>query len=390
MPLLKTPSTLTLTLTLSLTLALAHAQAPPNDACAKAISIEPGQMLSGHSNQFAGVGYEFSTPATVETTCIQTIENDVWFKFTTREDYEWYEVVIATRFCNTPAGLQALLIRSDDCNNKHYQYRACSNKINTDTIKLFLSEPEAGHNYLVWIDGYDGTMCEFDIYLRGRTRLKKDDYRYLRFDYELDEPEAEMVPNLQTEFVNNQAVIRWSAEADDPTETYVVELLPELEGVDQESRYARIVGFVDRRNLVQLDRTYYVFRDFLTPFEHKQTYTYRIVGLDAEGNRATTEHFRIRARMIEGFYVGEVSAADSAGNHSVHYINRQKNQRYALSVLDADQAPVKQMVFEREPVRDGNITLKMAEYPAGTYYFKMDDGKNHFLRPFVVDGRQDQ
>ncbi|MEM7038535.1 MAG: hypothetical protein AAF570_16240, partial [Bacteroidota bacterium] len=68
------------------------------------------------------------------------------------------------------------------------------------------------------------------------------------------------------------------------------------------------------------------------------------------------------------------------------YINRKKNQRFDLYVLNEKLEEIKHLVFEKEPVRDGDVNIDMKGYPAGTYYFKMDNGKAFFQREFVTNG----
>lgn len=362
---------------------LAGQGTPTNDACAKAIPIEPGQKISGQNNMSATVGFEFETPATFETTCIQTIENDMWYKFSSEEAYEFYEVVISTAGCNTPAGLQALLIRSDDCNNKHYIYRACANKINTDTIFLYLHEPQAGLNYLIYVDGYDGTMCDFEVELRGKKRLAPSDYRNLRFDYELDVPVTYDLPELKTDFLNNQVVIEWEAEADEDISFFFVELLPDLgPDLDDASRYARVVGILEKRAFVDAQRTFYEFRDYITPFQDDKTYSYRIVRIDGQGNRAASSTFSIKSRMIETFFVADVRETPEKGIYTVHYINRKKKQNYNISVTDSEGKRLKNMTLPKVPLSDGDVKIDMREYDPGIYFFEMSDGKQAFKRQF--------
>jgi hypothetical protein len=362
---------------------LAGQASPSNDACAKAIRIEPGQKISGQNNMSATVGFEFETPATFETTCIQTIENDMWYKFTTESDYEYYEVVISTAGCNTPAGLQALLIRSDDCNNKHYTYRACANKINTDTIFLYLHEPQAGLNYLIYVDGYDGTMCDFEVELRARKSLNPADYRNLRFDYEFDDAATYELPDLKTDFLNNQVVIEWAAEAEEDISFFFVELIPDLgPEIDDASRYARVVGILEKRNFVDAQRTFYEFRDYITPFQNDLPYSYRIVRIDGQGNRAASTTFSIQSKMIETFFVGEVRETPEEGIYTVHYINKKKKQNYRISVEDQNGKQLKNMVLEKVPATDGDVKIDMRENEKGIYFFEMSNGKESFKRQF--------
>jgi hypothetical protein len=356
---------------------------PPHDVCAKAITLDPGDKLSGHTNADATPSLEFETPAIFEETCIQTIENDLWYKFKASEGVALYEIRIVAGFCTTPAGLQALLIKADDCNPAAFIYRGCSNKINTDTIKLYLETPEPGKNYFVWVDGYDGTVCEFDISLHARKGLMAEDYRFLRFDYSLDNAEIQPLGDLYSTFANNAATITWVAEPDQTPDLYVVELLPELTEVDEASRYARVVGFVDPHHFVGSGRSEYSFTDYVTPFNHAKTYRYRVLSVNADGKRISSQVLEAKAKIVESFDVREVKPAAEAGKFTVHYINRKKGQRYEIAVENAHGEQVKHMVFENEPQRDGDITIDMSALPHGEYFFIMSNGREAFRRSFV-------
>lgn len=354
---------------------------PENDRCATAMKIRPGQLITGLENVGASKGMEYETPAMTPATCIQTVENDMWFAFTTEPGQEWYEVRIIAESCNTPAGLQALLIRADDCNAAKFQYAGCSNKINTDTIKLFLHQPQPGLRYLIWVDGYDGTFCEFSVGLSGRAPLSPADYRYLRFDYDLAPAPHYELDGFSSAFVNNEATLRWKDNTLDDAALYVIEQVPDLEA----SPYARIVGFVNPQSLVGSGETYYEFADRITPFQQGQRYNYRVVRVAQDGSRSVSETFSVTAKLSLSFYVAEIQPdRNTPSAYIAHYINYKKGQSFNLKVLDAQDKVVKEMKLPKEPMRDGDITLKMADFPAGEYMFEMSNGKETFRRPFTV------
>jgi hypothetical protein len=359
--------------------------APPNDFCGKAVPIRVGERLSGFSNADATISLEFERPQTFEATCVQTIENDVWFKFQAEAGYEWYEVEIVSGFCTTPAGLQAMLIEADGCSANKFLYRGCSNKINTDTIKLYLQAPKPGQNYYLWIDGYDGTICEFDVALKGRKQILPDDYRFLRFDYDLATEPSFSPEDLRTAFNNNCTTLQWAADMQDDAALFIVELLPDLPDLDEGSKYARVIGFVDAHNFVGAGRSEYVFSDYLTPYQQGKTYHYRIVRVDGEGKRHISETLAVRAQMVESFEVGEVKPATEPHKFIVHYINRKKGQRYDISVANMKGEQVKHMVLDKEPLRDGTVTIDMSSLPAGEYYFVMSNGKEAFKKLFTYN-----
>lgn len=355
---------------------------PPHDMCAKAIEMVPGDILPGHTNADATPSLDYERPAVWENTCIQTIENDVWYKFKAEAGASLYEVQIVSGFCTTPAGLQALLIKAEGCSASHFVYRGCSNKINTDTIKLYLPDPEPGQNYFIWVDGYDGTVCEFEISLRAKKSLLFQDYRLLRFDYQLDDPKDLDLLDFSSIFANNSATFSWSAEASEVPDLYIIELLPELADLDEESQYARVVGFVDPHHFVGSGGSHYTFTDYVTPYEQGKTYRYRVVAVDANGARRSTEDFLVKAKLVETFDVREVKPAPEPGKFIAHYVNRRKGAKFNVSVVDATGKQVKFMVLDNEPARDGDITIDMSALPHGEYTFIMANGKDSFRRLF--------
>ncbi len=356
---------------------------PPNDMCAKAIELVAGDRLDGHSNEDATVSLDYERPATVETTCIQTIENDIWYKFKAVEGVAMYEVQITAGFCTTPAGLQALLIQADGCSASKFVYRGCSNKINTDTIKLFLDAPEPNQNYFIWIDGYDGTVCEFEIALVPRPAKRPADYRFMRFDYAAASEPVETRPDLSASFANNAATLEWSADQREGNALFIIELLPELPDVPQASRYARVVGFLESKNLVGQGVHHYAFTDFVTPYNQGKPYRYRIVLVDEDGTRTVSQTVEVKAKLVESYEVREVKAAPEPGKYLVHYINRKKGQRFDVSVLNAEGIQVKHMVLDNEPLQDGDITIDMNAFESGEYFFIMATHRDSFKRAFM-------
>ena len=362
--------------------------APQNDICAKAITIEANERLSGHSNEYATLSLEFERPEVHPKTCIQTIENDVWFRFEAKEGHIGYEVSIAAGFCSTPTGLQALIIKADGCKASEFVYRACSNKINTDTIKLYLEDPEPGQNYFIWIDGYDGTFCEFDVTLKAREELVPEDYRFLRFDYDLGPQPPFQTEILEVGFANNSAELSWSANSRDDASLFIIELMPAYVAKGYgKSGFARVVGFVDPRNLVGEGESVYHFIDYITPFKEGKTYYYRLVKIAGDGTKEVTETFSIEAKLVQSFYVGQIRTTATPGSFIVTYVNRKKNQTFDVSVEDTDGQVVKQMQLKKEPVRDGEITINMAEIAPGEYFFIMSNGKDAFKQRFIHHGK---
>ncbi len=357
---------------------------PDNDHCQDARSMNIGEYIANLSNATATVSHPIQAPAVDPATCIQTLENDLWFSFVT-EDHPYYEVTVVAQACNTPAGLQAMIIRSDDCTASNYLYRACSNKQTMDTIKMYIQNEGAGQKHLIYVDGYDGTICDFDIWLQGKDVIAPLDYRYLRYDYNLSELPSGYPNGLETGFQNNVAHISWTGSAADEVAYYVVERVPDPLGIPEDSPYLQVVGIVDPRNFAGSGEVKYSFADYLTPFTQGEEYTYRLVSVRTDGARDVSDNFSFKAELIEDFFISEVKTIANQKNvFAVIYINKKKKQDFFLKVFDVHGEVVKQTQLLNCKESDGEVTVHMEEFEPGKYVFEMGNGKEQFRRDFIV------
>lgn len=363
---------------------LGQAQQLSNDHCSGATPILPGQYFAGISNGSATVSTPAECPDSLPTSCVKTFENDMWYSFSTESEYDFYEVIIVAKSCNTPAGLQAMIIETDDCNHENYRYRACSNKQTLDTIKLFLKNPGPDINHLIYIDGYDGTVCEYDLWLKGRTKVTPTDYRYIRFDYDLSEIPYGFPPNLETQFENNVASMTWTGTPQDDVAYYVVERAPAM-GAKEGSEYMQVVGIIDPKNLVGSGEITYEFTDFITKYQPDIQYVYRIVSVEADGKRSCTNDILIQSELIETFFVGEVQKTEEKNVFRIIYFNRKKKQNYHLIVENEAGDIVKDAWLKKVSDLEGDVIIHMEEEPPGRYVFKMGKKKQFFKRPFTVN-----
>ncbi|MEL6591130.1 MAG: hypothetical protein AAFQ68_13660, partial [Bacteroidota bacterium] len=168
------------------------AQDWPHDQCEAAKIIQPGDFLTAENNQSATTTPS-ETPEKSPITCIKTFENDLWYRFETQEGYTHYEVIIDPIFCNTPAGLQAMVIKADECDFTTYEYKACVNPYAEEALQMVWREEEAGVNYLIYVDGYDGTQCSFKLRLMGYERDPRDPETISQQQNDYDGPP----PNLE-------------------------------------------------------------------------------------------------------------------------------------------------------------------------------------------------
>lgn len=352
------------------------------DSCANAYPIAPGETIYGLSNLSANPPIPAETPGTWPETCIPTIENDMWFYFTATAEFTNYTVSISHHGCNSPAGLQALLIQNDDCNAANFDYVACSSTMTEDSIKMYLKSPVPGKRYLIWIDGYDGAVCDYNLHLSGSQDKVSilEEFKFTRFDYDEAIPVDYKPEGLQSEFLNNEALITWQAATGEDVAFYVVE--EEIEGY---SSYRKVLAIMDPKHSVEGVGAWYEFYD-RRPFQKPTRLCYRIIRVDIAGNRHYSESICLDAVPIQFFYVEDIRKSEAQpGFYEAHYLNRQKRQNYTVQVLDANKSVLKEMILEKIQIQTGVVNIDMREFDPGEYYFRMEADGQYFLRSFTVD-----
>lgn len=352
------------------------------DSCANAHPIAPGETIYGLSNLSANPPIASEAPGTWPETCIPTIENDMWFYFTASAEYTHYTVTISHHGCNSPAGLQALLIENDDCDAANFNYMACSSTMTEDSIKMYLKKPVPGKRYLIWIDGYDGAVCDYNLHLSGGTSKISilEEFKFTRFDYDETIPVDYQPDKLQAEFLNNEARLTWQAETGEDVAFYVVE--SEVEGV---AGYRRVLAIMDPKHNVEGIGAWYEFFDRRS-FTRPGRLCYRIIRVDGLGNRHYTQSICMDIAPIRFFYLEDIRKSESQpGFYEAHYLNEQKKQTYTVQVLDADKKVLKELKLEKLPVQTGVVNIDMREYDPGEYFFRMEAEGQFFLRSFLVE-----
>lgn len=354
---------------------------PEHDICGKAKRIGVNQLFPYETNLNATMSHPMEAPATFPETCIPTLENDLWYKFQSEDGYKYYTITIVHNSCMSPAGLQSILIRADGCSAKQFQYVGCSSQMTEDTIKLFLQQEMPGINYLIYIDGYDGCVCEFSIELTASSGepSTRDRYKFSRFFYEAPSfPEYNPL-SLDQKFLNNRFTLNWSAANDEDIDFFAIQ-----QQLWYNKNSYKTVGLVKSKDRVEGGDVPYQFTDYTTVFEDKK-YCYRIVKINSEGVESFSPLVCFDAQVITSFHVGEIAKTETPGAYLVPYINYQKKQNFDLTVRNQGGEIIKQMRLEKEPERDGKVTINMQEFAPGLYYFKMSNGNEYYEKEFVVD-----
>lgn len=345
------------------------AQTPENDECFSPKLLPENTWLE-EDNYHATLSPENARPPKYPLTCIQTYENDLWYHFQTTETAE-YQITIVHHTCNTPAGLQALLLEGDACLSTKMKIVACSNRKIADTIKIFFSSPAEVKDWLLYIDGYDGTVCSFDVQLKKApgAAYNPDNLAYNRFYSDTACP----LTDIQTavKFENNKPVIQWT----DPDAREVSAYIVERVGPYTVEKMAVVMP----EALASGYRESFEYTDNLSLLDQGDTYSFRISRIDKDGNRTCTGTLSAKARITRDFFVTQPIYTGKSGIYQVSYFNRKK-QDYTIAILDETMTPLKSLLIKNLETGESISKLDLTPYPPGVYYFKMTNGRDDFVR----------
>lgn len=341
----------------------------PHDECFHAKELPENQWLE-QDNYQATLSSENTRPPKYPGTCIQTFENDLWYKFETQAGRE-YQITIVHHTCSTPAGLQALLIKGEICDQKQFQIMNCSNRKIADTIKIFFTSPPEKTAWLLYVDGYDGTTCSFDLELRQApgVQYRPENLAYNRF---YTDTLCEVLPlNLSVKFENNQAVLSWTDAQADQSQAYIIEKINAytIERMGAITPQALAAGYQEN----------YTFQDQSSLYNDGNPYSYRISRIDQNGNRTCSERISGQAKITREFFVTEPVSTSTRGIYKVSYFNKKK-QDYTIAILDIDYRVLKAIKIKKLELGESVSQLDLREYPAGIYYFRMSTEKDTFIR----------
>jgi len=356
---------------------------PPHDACARARRIEPGDALLSESNRMASIEAAV-LPATQPVTCIKTYENDLWYTFTTQAEYQYYQLRVEPLMCETPAGLQFLLIKADTCAPDSFSYTACLNPYATEPLEVFWENPVPGETYLIQVDGYDGNICAFSLSLDGFGGDTRSELDLRRMRYDPNHPKPDFLEaNLRGDFINNAVTLQWRSSTREDVSFFLIERV--RWGSRDSTLSGTVVGLVEATDLVGSQESVEYQYTIDKAFQDEQRYCYQVVKVDADLRRAYSMPICLEADLIEDFFISEVFPYEKEppGVYAIKYINR-KRQDLTFEVYDAAGSYLKGYTRKREPLTDGIITIDMREYAPGEYLLKVIGKRGSYQRPFLV------
>ncbi|NBV14061.1 MAG: hypothetical protein EBS07_08350 [Sphingobacteriia bacterium] len=352
---------------------------PPHDTCISALPLPENSWVTDN-NRLATLGPSTERPADWPGTCIQTYENDLWYSLDLQPGEE-YEISIVPEYCATPAGLQALLIKSRDCNPMHFQYLACENRKNLDTLRLiFITpiKPIPNVKYFLYVDGFDGNTCQYGLHVKHAPGAIGDprNLRFLQYytDDNLPEPSLE-APNIL--FENNQSTLSWIDPLPDSTANYRIEAV-----LDSNLNYFQVLQVLTPQSQVQGYQNQYVWTDSRLNLVHDQNYAYRLVKLLKNGEVEISRMGTVKAKVQNDFRIIEVVPSRNKGFFTARYLIRKK-QDYEIAIVNQEGTVLKSKAIKNLEVGEHISELDLTPFPKGNYNFRIRSGNFQYVTPFI-------
>jgi len=254
---------------------------------------------------------------------------------------------------------------------------------------MFLKEPQAGVKYLIYVDGYDGTICEYNLQLSGyrNRRMYKYDYLFVQNDYHIDDPSSLFEPlSLTPKFVNNEAVLEWSVDTHEEIDFFVVSRImePNVAKGAIPVRYGKILAVIEHQNTVGEGQAFYSFVDDRIRFQQGEKYCYKILKVDRKGAEAFTDDICLQANIIGSFYVSQVFPDQEAGKFLIKYVCNKKVD-IDFRILDQNKSYIKGKKMPKEPKGEAKLTINMQDQPPGIYYLHAVSKEGEYFREFILE-----
>ncbi len=347
---------------------LTYGQNPINDNCYYPIPLKINEWLKDQNNQFASINKNELPPA-VPNSCINTFENDLWYSIETQNAQKPLQIIIYPFLCNTPAGVQSILYSSYDCKNLSQNFIACATKDVGDTIKFNIHNPQQYSKLMLYIDGFDGTICQFTIGVFELEEYHPFDFcKYLRFDY------LNRTPNwkqpLQINSHNNQLKIQWTHENPD--------ILGYALQIKMQNGYKTLSCF-NAQNYTFANQNFleYIFNPDQLDSEKK---CFRLLAY-YKNDIWTSSDYCVEPKVINNFWVSPPKPSSQSNEYS-----------YVYKVFKNQKATIRLKNSKGEIVKSKNITLKKGSFegniniaglPKSDYFFEFCVDNECFEYPLI-------
>jgi len=344
---------------------------PVNDLCKNAITLQINQWKENQTNESCAI-QAAETPAAIPYTCIKTFENDLWYVFEAEENTPM-ELFIATQACMTPAGLQCLIIQTNDCLSPSFKYIACANKENLDTVRCYF-EVEKGQKYHVYVDGFDGNVCDFSlgVFTRKKPWFVKEDCIYRRVELG-ESPLPEMDVQLVSGMKNNYPTIRFSDPNLQDALYYQVQIWKE--------HYWYTVGCLDPSVMTSGNNPEIKYSDFSIQ-DYSKPLKYRLIKVTRDDKRFANL-FTIEPKLIQTLQVSQPKMSQTPNIFNYHFQNKKK-QNLSIEILDEQMKIVKSKQLKNHEIGLQESSIDLNGFKSGIYLLKFCCPEGCFEYELVV------
>ncbi len=344
-------------------------QKPVNDDCANPILLKMNEWLNYQTNAFATI-HKNELPPPVPYSCINTFENDLWYLIESLTLKKPIQIIIYPFLCNTPAGVQVILYGHYDCKNLSENFIACATKDIGDTIRFIIPNPSDYPKLMLYVDGFDGTICQFNVGLFELSNYLPFDFcKYLRFDY------VKRNPNWKQplEFINqnNQIKIRWVHENPD--------ILGYGLQIKMQNGYKTLSCF-NAHNYTFVNQNFmeYLFNPDQLDTEKK---CFRLL-VYYQNQIYTTSDYCIDPKVIKDFWVSPPKPTSNPVEFIYIYkVNKAQKAQIRLKNSEGNIFKTKEIKLKKGNF-EGNISLQ--GLPKGNYFFEFCVEKDCFEYPLLT------
>ncbi|GIV44445.1 MAG: hypothetical protein KatS3mg035_1568 [Bacteroidia bacterium] len=345
-----------------------YAQKPPNDDCSSPIPLKINEWLKEQNNQLATIN-KGELPPPVPNSCINTFENDLWYSIETQNLNTPLQIIIYPFVCNTPAGVQAILYSTYDCKSLSQNFMACATKDVGDTIKFVVPNPKEYTKLMLYIDGFDGTICQFHLGAFSLETYHPFDFcKYLRFDY--IPRSANWKQPLQIKTQNNQLKIQWAHENPD--------VLGYALQIQMKNGYKTLSCFnAQNYTFANQNLMEYIFNPDQLDTEKK---CFRLLAY-YKNEIWTSSDYCIEPKIIQNFWVSLPQPSQNQGEF--RYIYKVfKPQKATIRLKNAKGNILK---FKEISLKKGNFegSISVIGLPKDQYYFEFCVGNECFEYPLL-------
>jgi len=353
-------------LVLLISFSFLYSQRPINDDCRTPLTLPINQWIE-QSNHDATLNFNELPPA-VPFSCINTFENDLWYQINTTNLKQPIRIILYPYQCNTPAGVQSILYSTYNCKELNKNILYCFTKDVGDTIQFIIPEPQLYENLMLYVDGFDGNICQFKIGVFILEEYHPFDFcKYMRFDY------LDRLPNWKQPLLfntqNNRIHIQWTHESPD--------ILGYAVQIKMKNGYKTLSCF-NAQNYTFANQN---FMEYLFNPDQLDTQKvcFRLLAF-YKNEIMTSSDYCTQPKVIKNFWVSNPKLIQP--NEYLYIYKFNKSQKATIRLKNSQGEIVKSKVFK---VSKGNFedTISLQGLPKSNYIFEFCVDSDCFEYPLM-------